>query len=138
MDLTWFDYPIIVFPHQTDYGGVVWHGEYLKWLEEARVECLTSIGISFSDFVSIGCDMQVVDISLQPKRSLRLGDKAIVKARVEVDGIRIIWKYQIRSIDDALCTTAAITLVAVDINKQKIMRQLPPAVQSALDKLLAI
>lgn len=139
MDLTWFNYPITVFPHQTDYGGVAWHGTYLAWLEEARVACLDSIGVSFSDFVSSGCDMQVVDISLQPKRSLRLGDKIIVKARVETERIRIIWRYEIRSIDsNVLYTTATITLVAVDISKQKIMRQLPPAVQSALDKLLAI
>ena len=25
----WFDYPVTVYPHHTDYGGVVWHGTYL-------------------------------------------------------------------------------------------------------------
>ena len=41
---SWFEYPVRVQPHHTDYAGVVWHGTYLTWMEEARVECLRSIG----------------------------------------------------------------------------------------------
>ena len=41
----WFEYPVRVQPHHTDYGGIVWHGNYLTWLEEARVEYFRSIGI---------------------------------------------------------------------------------------------
>jgi hypothetical protein len=25
----WFNYPVRVYPHHTDYAGVVWHGTYL-------------------------------------------------------------------------------------------------------------
>jgi acyl-CoA thioester hydrolase len=28
----WFNYPVRVYPHHTDYAGVVWHGTYLTWL----------------------------------------------------------------------------------------------------------
>ena len=44
----WFEYPVIAQPHHTDYGGVVWHGTYLTWMESARVECLRSIGVNFA------------------------------------------------------------------------------------------
>ncbi|MGL5804871.1 MAG: acyl-CoA thioesterase, partial [Xenococcaceae cyanobacterium] len=40
----WFEYPVKAQPHHTDSGGVVWHGTYLTWMEEARVEYLRSIG----------------------------------------------------------------------------------------------
>ncbi|MCZ0899091.1 acyl-CoA thioesterase, partial [Microcoleus sp. HI-ES] len=33
----WFEYLVRVYPHHTDYSGVVWHGTYLAWREEARV-----------------------------------------------------------------------------------------------------
>ncbi len=39
-DSVWFEYPVRAQPHHTDYAGVVWHGSYIIWLEEARVECL--------------------------------------------------------------------------------------------------
>ena len=36
----WFEYPVKAQPHHTDYAGIVWHGTYLTWMEEARVEYL--------------------------------------------------------------------------------------------------
>jgi len=133
----WFEYPVRVQPHHTDYGGVVWHGSYLAWLEEARVECLRSIGIEFADLVALGCDLPVVEISIRYHRPLRLGMTAVVKARMaEMDGVRLNWDNQIQSLDgEELYVTARVILVAVDREKGKIMRQLPPVVQTAFARL---
>jgi acyl-CoA thioester hydrolase len=133
----WFEYPIVVHPHHTDYGGIVWHGSYLSWLEEARVECLRSIGINFADLVALGCDLPVVDLSLRYHRSLRMGESAIVKTRtVDMEGVRIVWEYEIESSDRSTTyLTGMVTLVAVDREKGKIMRQLPNTVKDALIKL---
>jgi len=133
----WFEYPVRVQPHHTDYSGVVWHGSYIAWLEEARVECLRSIGVDFADLVALGCDLPVVELSIRYHRPLRLGMTAVVKARMlEIDGVRLNWDNQIQSLDgEELYVTAMVTLVAIDREKGKIMRQLPPAVQTALAKL---
>ena len=133
----WFEYPIVVHPHHTDYGGIVWHGSYLSWLEEARVECLRSIGINFADLVAMGCDLPVVDLSLRYHRSLRMGESAIVKTRtVDMEGVRIVWEYEIESSDrSTIYLTGMVTLVAIDREKGKIMRQLPTTVKDALIKL---
>ncbi|HBY76317.1 MAG TPA: acyl-CoA thioesterase, partial [Cyanobacteria bacterium UBA11148] len=61
----WFEYPVRVHPHHTDYAGVVWHGTYITWMEEARVECLRSIGIDYADLVALGCELPVVELSLR-------------------------------------------------------------------------
>jgi acyl-CoA thioester hydrolase len=133
----WFEYPIVVYPHHTDYGGIVWHGSYLSWMEEARVECLRSIGINFADLVALGCDLPVVDLSLRYHRSLRMGESAIIKTRtVDMEGVRIVWEYEIESSDrSTIYLTGMVTLVAVDREKGKIMRQLPTTVKDALIKL---
>jgi acyl-CoA thioester hydrolase len=106
-------------------------------MEEARVECLRSIGIDFADLVALGCDLPVVDLSVRYHRQLRLGMAAIVKTRMaQMSGIRIHWDYQIQSPDEQqLYVTARVTLVAVDRQKGKIMRQLPPTVKKALARL---
>jgi acyl-CoA thioester hydrolase len=134
---SWFEYPVRAQPHHTDYAGVVWHGSYIAWMEEARVECLRSLGIEFADLVALGCDLPVVELSVRYHRSLRLGMTAVVRARMlEMTGVRLNWDYQIQSLDgQELYVTAKVTLVAVDMEKGKIMRQLPPDVKNAFAKL---
>lgn len=135
----WFEYPIRVQPHHTDYTGVVWHGSYIAWMEEARVECLHSIGIAFVDLVALGCDLPVIEMSLRYHRAIHLGMAAVVKTRMtEVSGVRIIWDYMIECPHkQELYVTAKVTLVAVDRAKGKIMRQLPPDFKDALARLSA-
>lgn len=132
----WFEYPVRAQPHHTDYAGVVWHGSYLTWMEEARVECLRQSGIDFAHLVRLGCDLPVVEISMRYHRAIRLGQAAIVKTRMnQIEGVRIHWDYQIQSPDGAeIYLTARVTLVAVDIEKGTIMRKLPPTVKDALVK----
>jgi len=133
----WFEYPVRAHPHHTDYAGVVWHGAYLTWMEEARVECLRSIGIDFADLVALGCDLPVVELSMRYHQAVRMGMGAIVRTRIaSMEGVRINWDYQIQSPDgQELFITARVVLVGVDREKGKIMRQLPPAVKDALVKL---
>lgn len=132
----WFEYPIKAYPHHTDYGGVVWHGHYLTWLETARIECLRSNGIDFTELITMGCDLPVVDLSIKYHRAMRLGMTAIVKTRMkDIEGVRIHWDYKVESIDgEETYLTGRVTLVAVDLEKGKILRQLPPAVKNALLK----
>ncbi|MDB9374509.1 acyl-CoA thioesterase [Nodularia sphaerocarpa] len=134
---SWFEYPVRVQPHHTDYAGIVWHGTYLTWMEEARVECLRSIGIDFADLVALGCDLPVVELSVRYHRSIQLGKAVIVKTRMtEVTGVRMNWDYAIVSIDgQELYVTAKVTLVALDRERGKIMRQLPASVKNALAKI---
>jgi acyl-CoA thioester hydrolase len=133
----WFEYPIKVFPHHTDYGGVVWHGTYVTWLEESRVECLRSSGIEYADLVNLGYELPVIELSIRYHQPLRLGMDALLKTRMtEIDGVRIHWDTKIQSLDgQTVFITARVTLVAIDSKKGKIMRQLPAAVKDALVKL---
>ena len=109
-------------------------------MEEARVECLRSIGIEFADLVALGCDLPVVELSVRYHRPIELGMAVVVKTRMaEVSGVRINWDYQIRSLDgQELYATARVTLVAVDREKGKIMRHLPPVMEDAFARFAAI
>ncbi len=133
----WFEYPIRVYPHQTDYAGIVWHGSYLQWLEEARIEYLRSLGLDYGELVALGCDFPVVELSLRYHHSLRLGDAAIIRTQMqEMSGVRMHWNYDIQSLDrETKYLSAKVTLVAVDREQGKVMRSLPPSVKNILVKL---
>jgi acyl-CoA thioester hydrolase len=66
-----------------------------------------------------------------------MGMAAVVRTRMaEMEGVRINWDYQIQSLDgQELYVTGRVTLVAIDREKGKILRQLPSAVKDALVKL---
>ncbi len=137
--IAWFNYPIRVQPHHTDYGGVVWHGNYASWLESARVECLRAAGVPFEQFVSLGYDLPVVELQIRYRQPLTLGMAATVKARLApLKGARLDWLYEIETLEPIpqICITAQVTLVAVDINTRKLVRRLSPEAKEILDRVV--
>jgi acyl-CoA thioester hydrolase len=133
----WFIYEVKAHPNHTDYAGVVWHGSYLAWMEEARVEYLRSHGVEYADLVALGFELPVVELSLRYHRAIRMGMTANIKTRIaEIKGVKIHWDYKIESPDLAdLYVSGRVTLVGVDREKGRIVRKLPPLLRDALGKM---
>lgn len=138
----WFEYSIRVQPHHTDYGGVVWHGTYITWLESARVECLRAAGVPFEKLVELGYDLPVVKLDIRYRQPLSLGTEAVVKTRlVPMQGVRINWLYEIETKGvegepPQVHLTGQVTLVTVDIVSRKVVRRLPDEVKAVLQQAL--
>ncbi|KKI98349.1 acyl-CoA thioesterase [Prochlorothrix hollandica] len=132
----WYDYPVQVYPHHTDYAGVVWHGTYVQWLEQLRVQYLNHHGLSYPDLVAAGCELPVVAMALQYRRSLRHGQRAVLRGRIlPPQGVRLLWEYELRSTtapDSVLYLTAQVTLAPVNPTTGKVLRRLPPLFQAIL------
>ncbi len=136
--LRWFEYPVRVQPHHTDYGGVVWHGTYVRWMESARVDCLRSAGIPFESLVDSGYDLPVVSLDIRYRQPLTLGMKAVVKTRLApVEGIRLNWCYRIETaeVTPQLCVSAQVNLVTVNVRDRKIVRRLPPEIKTLVTQI---
>ncbi len=153
----WFDYPIQVHPHHTDYAGIVWHGSYVRWMEEVRVMALAQAGVSFAGLVDMGCDLPVVDLQIRYRQAMRMGSAGVLKARMQPRrGVRLVWDYELwgdaalereasgemsgeasgkASGGAGLHLTAQVTLVAIDRASGKIMRRLPPVLMRAIAQL---
>ncbi|WP_204139230.1 thioesterase family protein [Halomicronema sp. CCY15110] len=134
-----FEYRVRVQPHHTDYGGVVWHGNYVAWLEAARVEWLRSHHIEFADWVKSGVDLPVVDLSIQYRQPLTLGAIALIKCwLLPSKNVRLVWQYEILNADtQERCASAQVTLVPIQQQPRKILRRLPEPMQSDLARLMA-
>ncbi|MFN3926918.1 MAG: acyl-CoA thioesterase [Pseudanabaenaceae cyanobacterium] len=128
-------YRVAVFPHHTDYAGVVWHGTYITWLEEARVLWLQQAGINYADLVAAGVELPVVAMSLKYHRPARMGDHLDIHGRCNRTGVRLIWYYQIYK-DSTICVSGEVTLAPVDMEKGKILRHLPDPLGQAIEQIL--
>ena len=69
-----------VLPQHTDYAGVMWHGAYVQWLEEARVEALQAAGLGYAVMTAMGVDMPVVSLALITAIHSGTATKCVLKA----------------------------------------------------------
>jgi acyl-CoA thioester hydrolase len=133
----WFDYPVTVQPHHTDYAGVVWHGSYIAWLEEARIEALSKVGIEFANLVEMGCDLPVIHLSLNYRKFVKMGDRVRVRTRLErLEKVRFIWTQNICALETEQCfVTGQVVAVAVDRDNGRILRSFSPLLHAAIARL---
>ena len=59
---------------------VVWHGNYVKYMERARCALLDKIGYNYRDMIASGYAWPVVDVRMKYIKPLVFGQNARVKA----------------------------------------------------------
>ncbi len=85
-----------VYYHDTDAGGVVYYGNYLKFLEESRTEHLEKKGLSVKAFHEQGIFYAVRKCSIDYKSPAKYGDILICQAQViKVTAAQIIFQQTI-------------------------------------------
>ena len=75
-----------IYYHDTDAGGVVYYGAYLKHLEEARTEYFRSLGVDLVEYAKDGTIFPVVHLEIDYKSPARYGDVIRVFTRPEKVG----------------------------------------------------
>ena len=70
-----------VLPQHTDHAGVMWHGSYVSWLEEARIEALTQVGMTYMDMSLQGFEMPVVSLEINFNSALRHGEMVVLESK---------------------------------------------------------
>jgi acyl-CoA thioester hydrolase len=80
-------YPVRVFYEDTDLSGVVYHANYLRFLERARSDMLALAGIDQRAALEAGeGGWAVASLAIRYRAPARLGDALVVASRVR--GIR--------------------------------------------------
>ena len=135
----WFEYPVRVQPHHTDYARVVWHGSYLEWMEDARIAMFRSVGVEYADLVKLGCDLPVIDLSLRYQKVMKLGEVATVKSRIsKFEKVRLCLDQHIFSVDAKKPNVVGeVMLVPCKSDTGQILRRPPQILQDAIENLLS-
>ena len=96
-----------VLPQHTDHAGVMWHGAYLAWLEEARVEALAGVGLAYGGLSRRGLELPVVAMTIQYLQPLRHGDLVDVVSQVlPRKGLKLTWHSRFLSAEAGLAAEA--------------------------------
>ncbi len=78
-----FSLPIRVYYEDTDGGGVVYHANYLRFMERARTEWLRSLGFEQSALLTQNVAFAVRSAAVEFVKPARLDDELIVASTIE-------------------------------------------------------
>ncbi len=128
----------VVLPQHTDHGGVMWHGSYLGWLEEARVDALSQVGISYENLTKRGFELPVIHLEMNYRSSLSHGDSVLIESKLMPrKGLRLQWFSSFVKEEESNSVEAKIELilVAVENSSRKIVRAIPEDISKAFLEL---
>lgn len=66
--------------HDVDLVGVVWHGHYLKYLENARWALMARLDFGLDAMIASGYAWPIVDVHVKYVRAARFGDRLAIQA----------------------------------------------------------
>lgn len=92
--------------YETDKMGCVHHSNYIRWMEEARVELLDRLGIGFSMMEARGIISPVVGIQCRYLRPTHFDERVSVRVTVtEYKGVRLRIGYEMTDeVGNPVCT----------------------------------
>ena len=125
----------IVLPQHTDHVGVMWHGSYLAFLEEGRIDALNKVGTSYSKLSKNGFEIPVVSIQMRYKKSIIHGEKILLKSQFKLENkIRLTCKTLFLKSNGDIGAEAIIGLVVVRKTNEsiKLVRELPVQIKNIL------
>lgn len=91
-----FTYRRKVTFYETDGMKVVHHANYLKYMEEARVEYLRQGHLDLNELMNEGIVFPIVEVSVKYKKSAHYDDVLLIKTYLRrVDRVRLDFDYEI-------------------------------------------
>jgi len=110
---------IRIYYHHTDSGGVVYYGNYLSFLEEARTEFIEKKVKPIKELIAEGILFVVARQEIDYKAPAFYGDILDIDTRVtNIGAAKIEFEYDIKNQDGQIISKAKTILVCVD-NKLK-------------------
>jgi acyl-CoA thioester hydrolase len=112
--------------YDVDAMRVVWHGNYVKYIEDARCQLLRQFNYDYNDMEDSGYFWPIVDMRLKYVKSAEFGDKIRVEATLVEYETRLKISYRIFNADTNQLLTKAYTVqVAVGIESKEMLFESP-------------
>ena len=101
---------------ETDQMGLVHHGSYINYFEEARISWISNLGFSYSEMEKSGIILPVSKLNVSYLRPAYFDDELVVNVELaELPTSRLIFNYTIKNKDEVVVTG---TTVLAFLNKE--------------------
>ena len=101
---------------ETDQMGLVHHGSYINYFEEARIAWISNLGFSYSEMEKSGIILPVSKLNVNYLRPAYFDDDLLVSVEIaELPTSRLIFNYTIKKEEEVIVTG---TTVLAFLNKE--------------------
>ena len=82
--------------YETDQMGIIHHANYIRWMEEARIDLMNQMGYPYRRFEEMGYLSPVLHAECEYKKSVKFDDEVkIVVSLQEFSRLKFTLKYEI-------------------------------------------
>jgi acyl-CoA thioester hydrolase len=124
--------------HDVDLARIVWHGHYLKYLENARWALMDVIGYGLDRMLESAEGWPIVDLQVKYLRASRFGERLKVRATLVEWQTRLVINYLVTdSATGERIARAQTTQVVVDMPAGTLRFELPCAFIEKVEAAIA-
>ena len=125
-----------VLPQHTDHAGVMWHGTYLNWLEESRIDSIEKAGLQYIELLNKGFEMPVYKVEIKYLIPIMIGEEIIIKSFfIKSKGPRIRVNSKFINKKNKINAEASVDVVLINKETFKVVRKRPHFIESYLNIL---
>lgn len=122
-----FRYTFRVPFYDVDPLRIVWHGNYVKYLEEARCAFLEHLGTSYNDLEQIGIILPVIGLEMKYIQPCKFGEQLAIDIRIKSAENFLELDYTIRDLlTEKVRTKATTRQAAIARDSGELFFELPP------------
>lgn len=125
--------------YETDKMGITHHSNYIRWMEEARIDFLSQIGWDYARLEEMGIISPVLSVSCDYKKTTTFPDKISISVAVkEFKGVKLHLSYEMRNENGDIVCTGTTSHAFLNAEGRPIrMNQEYPQLYEALRELVA-
>ena len=87
--------------YETDQMGIIHHSNYIRWMEEARIDMLDQLGYPYRRFEEMGYMSPVLHVECEYKKSVKFDDEVkIVVSLKEFGRVKFTLRYDIYNMSE--------------------------------------
>lgn len=133
------DYIHKVHYYETDKMGVTHHSNYIRWMEEARVDFLDQIGYGYAKMEEAGIISPVIGVECEYKRTTTFDNEICIRPEIEsFNGVKLVIRYTMTNVatGELVCHGKSKHCFLSKDGKPLSMRKEFPEVDAALKELV--
>lgn len=82
--------------HETDQQGIIHHSNYVKWLEEARMDMMDQMGLGFKQMETMEIQSPILSLSVEYRSQIKFDETVLIETKlVSYDGHEMEIEYRI-------------------------------------------
>lgn len=127
---------IRVYLEDTDAGGVVYHGSYVRFMERVRTEWLRGAGLQQSETYEEEIGFVIHKLTMAFHRPAKLDAELLATCRVEkAKAASILFSQEVKDAQDGTVYCSAEASIACVNSRTLAARRLPDALRTKLSQL---